>query len=198
MFKKLSAALLCLTLLVLTLSVLPVHGEAHIYDKVLRLHVIANSDSEEDQALKLTVRDRILEYTAPLLEECSSREQAQRVLSGELESIRRIAEETVAAEGYGYTVDIALDLEDYPTRSYESCCFPAGEYMSLRVMLGEASGKNWWCVLFPPMCLGAASEADGAIQAGLSEDQYKIITESGNVKYRIRFKLLEAIEGSLK
>lgn len=198
MYKKLLSITLCLSILALALSVLPIHGEAEIYDSVLRLHVLANSDSKEDQALKLSVRDNILEYTESILSGCASREEAQAVLQGELESIRSIAAATVAEAGYGYSVSVAFDLEDYPTRNYESCCFPSGEYMSLRIMIGEAAGQNWWCVLFPPMCLSAASECNGALQAGLTDEQYKIITETENVKYKIRFKLLETIEDALK
>ena len=94
--------------------------------------------------------------------------------------------------GYDYTVAIELGKEEYPTKNYESCCFPAGEYTSLRILIGEASGQNWWCVLFPPLCLSAATDADAFASVGITDNQYQIITDSESTKYKIRFKLLES------
>ena len=179
-------------------DVLPVHGEEKIYDSVVRLHVLANSDSEADQALKLKVRDAILAHTSPKVIDSKSREEAISILQGELEEIKRIAREVVASEGYSYTVDVTLTIEEYPTRNYESMSFPSGEYVSLRVLIGEAAGQNWWCVLFPPLCLSSATEKikneEAFIAVGLNSDQYKIITETDGTTYYLRFKLLEALE----
>lgn len=192
-------ALFCTFILigVLIVGALPTHGEAQIYDSVVRLHVLANSDSEEDQALKLCVRDRVLECASEIVSGCEDRDSAVAALGGELERLRAAAEEVVHAAGYDYAVTVLLDFEDYPTRSYESVCFPAGRYMSLRVCIGEAEGKNWWCVLFPNLCLGAAdrkSSEDAFTQVGLTPEQYRIVTETGGTKYRLRFRLLELIE----
>ena len=185
-------------------TVLPIHGEQEIYDSVVRLHVLANSDTNEDQALKLKVRDEVLRVTAPLLEGCESREQAERILGEHSDEIAAAAQAVVDEQGYDYPVSILLGKEEYPTRNYENCCFPSGTYVSLRVCIGEAEGQNWWCVLFPPLCLSAASaedddtsNEDAFIQAGLTGEQYKIITETDNVKYRIRFKILETVQGLL-
>lgn len=180
-------------------NVLPIHGEEKIYESVLRLHVLANSDSDEDQALKLKVRDEILSYVSPRVIDSKNREEAQRILQNELENIEKIAAQTVAREGYDYSVDVTLTVEEYPTRNYEAMSFPSGEYISLRVMIGEAEGQNWWCVLFPPLCLSAASESveneEAFIAVGLNSDQYKIITETDDTTYYLRFKLLEALQG---
>ncbi len=182
-------------------SVLPIHGEQEIYDSVVRLHVLANSDSEQDQALKLLVRDEVLRVTAPLLEGCKSREQAELILGEHSEEIAAAAQAVVREQGYEYPVSVLLGKEQYPTRSYESCCFPSGTYVSLRVCIGDAEGQNWWCVLFPPLCLSAASADESTsneeafISVGLTGEQYKVITETDNVKYRIRFKLLETVQG---
>lgn len=180
-------------------NVLPIHGEERIYESVVRLHVLANSDSEEDQALKLKVRDGILAYVSPLVIDAKSREEAMRIISEHVGEIESIAQSIVKNEGYEYGVDATLTLEEYPTRNYESMSFPSGEYVSLRILIGKAEGKNWWCVLFPPLCLSAASEKsaneEAFIAVGLTSDQYKIITESDNVKYQLRFKILEAIYG---
>ena len=198
-FEKI-VVLICVFILCMAIcNVLPIHGEEKIYESVVRLHVLANSDSDEDQALKLKVRDAILAYTSPKVIDSASREEAIEILEGELEEIDKIAEQVVVQNGYNYSVEVTLTLEDYPTRNYESMSFPAGEYVSLRVLLGEAEGQNWWCVLFPPLCLSAASEKveneDAFIAVGLNSDQYKIITETEDTKYYLRFKILEAFKG---
>lgn len=190
----------CVLILCLAVcNILPIHGEEKIYESVVRLHVLANSDSDDDQALKLKVRDEILAHVSPLVIDCKSREEAIKILQGELEEIKKAAREVVLSEGYDYSVDVTLTLEDYPTRNYEAMSFPSGQYVSLRVLIGEAEGQNWWCVLFPPLCLSSASEKsaneDAFIAVGLNSDQYKIITESDNTKYQLRFKILEVIEG---
>ena len=178
-------------------NVLPIHGEEKIYDSVVRLHVLANSDSDEDQALKLKVRDAVLAYVSPRVIDSATREEAMEILESELDAINEVAEGVVSAEGYGYSVEVTLTLEDYPTRNYEAMSFPSGQYVSLRVMIGEAEGKNWWCVLFPPLCLSSASEKveneEAFISVGLNSEQYKIITETDEATYYLRFKLLEAL-----
>lgn len=182
-------------LLVTAFAILPIHGESAIYDSVIRLHVLANSDSEEDQALKLAVRDALLAEARVLLADVKTRDEAEDVLEDALPALTAVARETVARKGYDYPVHITLDEEEYPTRRYENLAFPAGEYLSMRVLIGEAAGANWWCVLFPPLCLSAAtakSEAEEAfLAAGLTGEQYRIITDSDNGKYRLRFKILE-------
>ena len=129
-----------------------------------------------------------------------SRRQAIEILDREAESIRTVAADVIAREGYSYSADVTLTVEDYPTRNYESMSFPSGAYVSLRVMIGEARGQNWWCVLFPPLCLGAASESleneEAFIAVGLTSDQYKIITDTDEAKYYLRFKILEALRGA--
>lgn len=191
--------LFCVLFLCVTIcDVLPIHGEEKIYESIVRLHVLANSDSAEDQALKLKVRDAVLAYVSPRVIDSKSRDEAISILQGELGNINEIAARVVADEGYDYPVDVTLTLEEYPTRNYESMSFPSGEYVSLRVMLGNAEGQNWWCVLFPPLCLSAASEKasneEAFIAVGLNSDQYKIITQTEDATYYLRFKFLEVIE----
>ena len=191
--------LFCVLFLCVTVcNVLPIHGEEKIYESVVRLHVLANSDSDEDQALKLKVRDAVLSYVSPRVIDSKSREEAIEILQGELTNIEAVSAKVVKEEGYDYPVKVTLTVEEYPTRNYEAMSFPSGEYVSLRVMLGEAEGQNWWCVLFPPLCLSAASEKaeneEALIAVGLNSDQYKIITETEDATYYLRFKLLEAIE----
>ena len=199
-YNRLLSVSLVLCAILLVIGLLPVHGEAAVYDTVVRLHVLANSDSEEDQALKPKVRDAVLEVTSPLLSECASQEEATKILNEHLPQIQTAAETVIANHGRDDRIEILLGMEDYPTRNYESFCFPEGSYLSLRVCIGEAQGQNWWCCVFPPLCLGSSSASkssaeDSFIQVGLTPSQYKIITESEKPVYKVRFKLLELFQG---
>ena len=193
------ALLLVLTLVWGATALLPVHGEDEIYDAVVRLHVVANSDSERDQALKLQVRDAVLALTTERLDGCASREEAEARLSDMLDELTETARAVLAAQDDDSDVRVTLGREEYPTRNYESFCFPAGEYVSLRVLIGAAAGENFWCVLFPPLCISAATVTreqaeEEFIAVGLSRDQYGIITETQDTKYKLRFKFLEVAE----
>ena len=159
---------------------------------VVRLHVLANSDSEADQELKLKVRDRVLAETEPLLEGIENRKEAKTVLTHALEHLAQAGADTVAEEGYSYSVAVSLEKTWFPTRQYEDFALPAGNYTALRVVIGEGEGRNWWCVVFPPLCLGAVSERveATAAMAGLNAKEIALITaEEG--EYIIKFKLLE-------
>ena len=202
--KKILALGVALTVIFVFLGFLPIHGEAQIYDNVIRLHVLANSDSEEDQQLKLKVRDEVLLMVSELCisSSCTNIREAYALISENIPEITARAEKCIKEEGYLYPVEVVLGKENYPTKNYEELAFPAGRYLSLQVKIGEADGENWWCVLFPPMCLSAASEngvsaEDALVNIGFSGEQYKIITESDNVRYNVRFKILETIDGVL-
>ena len=195
--KKLTVATVCVLVIFLFLGLLPTHGEEGLYDKVLRLHVLANSDSDEDQALKLKVRDRIVALCGEKLSDCEDLSAAEARLLSLTDELADAAREVVAAEGYDYPVSVTLRKEIYPRKRYDGFCFPSGEYLSLRIVLGEGNGQNWWCVLFPPLCLGAATKnerEDMFIEAGFTPNQYKMITESDKVTYKIKFKCLEWLE----
>ena len=199
MQKRLLSVTLVLCALLLFIGLFPVHGEAEIYDTVVRLHVLANSDTEEDQARKLRVRDAVLKVTSPLLADCRTQKEAANVLESHADDIQKAAEDVLRAEGRDDPVSVVLGLEDYPERDYDSFCFPSGSYLSLRVCIGNAEGKNWWCCLFPPLCLGSATVSsedaeDAFISVGLTPSQYKIITESEQPVYKVRFKLLELLQ----
>ena len=198
-YKKILTLSIIAALCLLVVGLLPVHGEEEIYDKVVRLHVLANSDSEEDQTVKLAVRDAILGVTVPLLQNCQTKEEAVALLEENRPLLTETAQNVLRAEGFDDSVSIEMGLEDYPTRTYDSLCFPAGEYISMRVSLGEGEGQNWWCCLFPPLCLDAATVGkevaeDACISVGFTPTQYKIITESDKPVYRARFKILELFE----
>ena len=200
--KRFFAVAFILTAALLILNCLPIHGESEIYDTVVRLHVLANSDSSEDQALKLKVRDGILAVSEPILKDCTTQDDAVARLEENREILVSTAADIIRREGYNYSVDIKLGRENYPAKTYENCAFPAGNYVSLQVLIGDGDGQNWWCVLFPPLCLSAATANDSSedrnedafIAVGLTKEQYGIITETEDTKYKIRFKILEAIE----
>lgn len=198
--KKSLILVLSICMVFLIIGLLPVHGEAEIYDSVLRLHILANSDSDEDQALKLKVRDAILAEGGELFRDCRDLQEATDAVEENREKLLEIARRTIADEGYDYPVELKLSEEEYPIRTYGAVCFPSGRYLSLQILIGEAEGKNWWCVLFPPLCLSAATETkeneDAFISVGLSADQYRVITETQEPPYKVRFKILEVIEAA--
>ena len=201
--KTSNRILICVVIfmaIIIIAGALPIHGEQRIYDTVVRLHVLANSDSEDDQALKLEVRDSILDTVGEATRECRTQDEAAEAIRALMPELEERAERTVRERGFDYDVSLELSEEYYQTREYESCAFPAGEYLSLRVRIGKAEGQNWWCCLFPPLCLSAASSEaresneDAFISVGFTPDQYKIITDSDEGKYKIRFKVLEAVQ----
>ena len=192
--KKILTLVFVFALCLVALNFLPVHGEEAIYNSVIRLHVIAASDSDSDQALKLKVRDAVLSGLSTLSEGCSSKSEAEEKLASQLDEIRAVALETLAAEGCDCQVSVSLGKEKYPQKNYDGVCFPAGEYTSLRIVIGEGEGKNWWCVLFPQLCLAGAKNAEAAfVEVGLTPEQYRVITETDVPKYKLRFKIIDII-----
>ncbi len=164
--------------------------QSALADKVVRLHVIANSDSEEDQALKLKVRDEILATAGDCLEGVSDRAQAEAALTDHLQELADAGAAAVAAQGYDYPVTVSLEDCWFPTKEYDGSALPAGQYRAVRAVVGEGAGRNWWCVVFPPLCLGSVSERSQDAMAGLSEDQVALITGEDE-SYVLKFKLVE-------
>ena len=163
-------------------------------DKLIRLHVVANSDSEEDQAVKLKVRDAVLEMLDPMLDGECGKDGAEDVISGHMDDIVAAAEKTLHENGYSYEVSAKLAAESFPTVDYDTFSLPAGEYTSLRIVIGEGEGHNWWCVVFPSLCTAAAVEYDD--DTTLTDAETALITRE-NPHYIIKFKIAEII-GSLK
>ena len=168
-------------------GVFSLRQQQRLAENVVRLHVVAQSDSPHDQQVKLEVRDSVLEHLTLVLADISDREEASEVISKNLDLLR-----IRASDISGLPADAVLEYESFPTRYYDSFALPAGEYLSLRIKLGEANGQNWWCVVFPPLCMPAAEES--AVEAGtLTDEQIKLITETGG-EYVLRFKVLEYAE----
>lgn len=185
--------------LALTLSLLCIAGafatetSSNISSKLIRLHVIANSDSKEDQALKLLVRDSILTAVSDMTKGCRDLTEARVVVSENLDTLRAIALNVINANGFSYDAKAELSTEYFPTKTYDSFALPAGKYEALRIMIGNANGQNWWCVLFPPVCVSAAEAKSEFENAGLSEDEINFVT-SDETEYKLKFKIVEIIE----
>ena len=166
-----------------------------IADKVLRFHVLANSNSPEDQAVKLKVRDAVGTYLEPLLENSQTKESCKSIVSENLEQIVEIANETLLENGYDYGATAQISSTDFPEKTYGSYTFPSGTYDALNITLGRGGGHNWWCVLYPNMCFRGSvyevvdTDSEKTLRKVLSPEEYEAVIKSGN--YKIRFKLLE-------
>ena len=194
-----SAALTVLCTAVL-LSILPLHGEDAVYTEIIRLHVLAHSDCAEDQAVKLSVRDAVLTAVNDIIGDTDNRDTAAGILAENSETIRLAAEKQLTALGRTETATVRFGKEWYPTRVYDDFTLPAGVYTSLRVEIGAASGKNWWCILFPSVCsrfINGGEDADKLaeefVAAGFTPEEYRLITENKNMPYKVRFWFLEQI-----
>ena len=191
--KRVEIVLMVAAALVLMSGALAVQTQDQLADKVVRLHVLANSDSEEDQALKLRVRDRVLERATELLEQSADRQEAEALLRGNLLELENLAAEEIAAAGYDYPVTAELTDTTFPTREYDGFTLPAGEYLALRIVIGEGAGQNWWCVVFPPLCTTASADVPAsALAAGLTQEDVNLITEEPG--YVLKFKTVELWE----
>ena len=165
-----------------------------VKDDVVRLHILANSNSEIDQEVKLKVRDALLETNASILSDGVTKENAKVHFEKSKEFLLKTAKETLNENGFNYDVKITLQEEYFNTRTYGNLTFPAGQYTALKVILGEGEGENWWCVMFPPLCIPAADgiETNKNTANYLTENGEKIV--SGGNKYIVKFKLLEIYE----
>ena len=163
-------------------------------EKLIRFHVLANSDSDEDQNLKLKVRDAVIDYLQPKLSKSKDIEESELIIKQEYEKIEEIGKNIILENGYNYDIKVGIDYSEFPTKKYSNVVLPAGEYKALRIIIGEGKGKNWWCVMFPPLCVPAADgiETDENTADYLTENGEKIV--SGGNKFVVKFKLLELYE----
>ena len=164
-----------------------------IPNEVFRLHVLANSDSQEDQALKLKVRDKLLAETGELFSDCTTKEEAMKTAKENLDYLEQVAQDEVYKQGYSYDVTVEVENIFFNNRQYDDITMPAGNYDALRVLIGEGAGQNWWCVLFPAMCLPAAEKPEGMPELNdvLTDKQMNVV--EGN-QYEVKFKTVEIYE----
>lgn len=171
----------------------------NIQDSVFRLHVIANSDSEEDQNLKYIVRDKVLEYINSISGNQTSKEEVIKLANENIDEIQKIAEDTLYENGYDYSVKLNIGNFAFPTKTYGDISFPAGYYDALKIEIGEAKGQNWWCVMFPPLCFvdvtsGVVPEkSKEIIKENLSDEEYELVSENSN-DVSFKFKIVEMFQ----
>ena len=172
-------------------------------DKLIRFHVIANSDSDKDQKLKLKVRDEVISYLQPKLENSNSIEESEKIIKNEYKTLENISKKVISKNGYNYTVKVGLEYSNFPAKQYSSVVLPAGKYKALRIIIGEGKGKNWWCVMFPPLCFiddqnGIIDEkTDKKLKEVLTEKEYDLImaknkNEVKNLEFK--FKITEVFQ----
>ncbi|WP_304341087.1 stage II sporulation protein R [Metaclostridioides mangenotii] len=210
--RKMRLVVLILGLVsVITIMTVTISGEAlkinniskNYKEKLIRFHVIANSDSDEDQALKLKVRDEIISYLQPKLEKSKSIEESEKIIKSEYENLTNISNKVIVENGYDYNVKVGITYSKFPTKQYSNMVLPAGEYKALKVVIGKGEGKNWWCVMFPPLCFvdeenGVIDkETDEKLRSVLTDDEYKLITQKDRDsvgKTKMKFKIVEIME----
>ena len=168
-----------------------------IANNVFRLHVLANSDSEEDQNLKYKVRNNLLSYMNEICKNCETKQEAISSVEKNKEIFKQIALDTIRSEGFSYDVNINIGNFEFPTKDYGDISLPAGFYDALRVEIGEAKGQNWWCVMFPPLCFVDVTsgvvpeESKELLENNLSEEEFALVSDSSDSKIQFKFKLLE-------
>ncbi len=173
----------------------------NISNSVFRLHVIANSNSEEDQSLKFAVRDSLINYMNSICKNISSKEEAIKIVSENLENFKKIAQDVIKENGFDYVVDLEIGTFDFPTKNYGDIYLPSGFYDALKVKIGNASGRNWWCVMFPSLCFVDMStgivpqESKEDLQNTLNSEEYNLISFN-SPEYKFKFKIVELFENA--
>ena len=170
---------------------IPTPSDAEIYDDVMRIHVIANSDEPLDQGAKLIVRNAVLSFVEDMVGSAGSAAEAASLIGKRTDDILEIVKDALLCAGESPSCSVALSYEYYPTREYDGVSLPAGRYRSLRVVIGDGEGQNFWCVLFPTVCTSGAKAKNVLKQTGFSPDQINILTEDEKPVYKIKFKFLE-------
>lgn len=196
--KQILVILLLLTLFTFVSAISYVNAVSEdIANSVFRLHVIANSDSKEDQDLKLKVRDKLLSYMNNLSKNCSSKEEVVEMANSHKEDLKEIAEQVIKENGFDYEVDVQIGDATFPTKTYGDISLPSGNYDALKVKIGKADGQNWWCVMFPPLCFVDVSSgivpdsSKEELRENLNEEEYDLISENNDQEINFKFKLVE-------
>lgn len=189
--KLLFKSFCCALTLTIMLTLIPFEASCQeIQQDVFRLHILANSDSEEDQSLKMKVRDEILKYTEDFYKSSNSKEEAIKITAENLQSIANKAKEIVFENGYDYQVKARVADVYFNTRTYENVTMPSGTYKALQIEIGKAEGKNWWCVMYPSLCVGASANYQ-ELKDNMNDNEYNLLTEE---KTEYKFKIIEYFE----
>lgn len=171
-------------------------------NSIFRLHVIANSDSDEDQNLKYIVRDNLIDYMKKISSEAINKEEAIEIAKSHTDEFYTIAKQTIIDNGYDYDVSVEIGNFDFPTKHYGDISIPSGYYDALKVKIGEAKGQNWWCVMFPPLCFVNVTsgivpeESKELLESELNEEEYSIISNKDSSEIKFKFKLIELLQNT--
>ena len=170
-----------------------------ISNSVFRLHVIANSNSDEDQNLKYIVRDKVIEYMSSISQNASSKEEVIKIAKANLDKIQAIASQTIRENGYTYSVNVEVGNFSFPSKRYGDITLPPGYYDALRIKIGKAEGQNWWCVMFPPLCFVDVTsgvvpdESKEIMKENLSKEEFDLISKNSN-EVKVKFKIVEVLQ----
>ena len=198
--------ILSLSLLIISFSYIVhpymMNKEAHVdsfKDEIIRFHIKANSDKEEDQALKLKIRDKILKEMGTRFGESKSLDETRAIVENNIDNIKSITKEVIAEEGKNFPVEVSLGNKNFPTRKYGNITFPSGEYETLMVKIGEGKGKNWWCVMFPPLCFvdvnhSDANNAEKELKKVLTEEEVNLLLSDKEPPIILKSKIAEMVE----
>lgn len=198
---KIFVILILLSLFILISAISYVDAVSNnIADSVFRLHVIANSNSKEDQELKLKIRDELLSYMNIISKDSTNKQEAMQIANEHKEEFIQIAEKVIKENGYNYTVNVQVGKADFPTKYYGDITLPAGTYDALKVQIGEAKGQNWWCVMFPPLCFVDVStgivpdNSKQELKRSLDNEEYDLISKTDNNEISFKFKIVELFQ----
>jgi stage II sporulation protein R len=194
-----STIIIVISIIVNTNTINGKASQEDISGKLIRFHVIANSDDKIDQGLKLKIRDSVLKYVSPKLKDCKSIEESRKIIKNEDKNIRKISEIIIKENGFKYSVETSLSQEYFPIKTYGNITLPQGKYEAYRIIIGTGTGQNWWCVMFPPLCFvditkGNVSfeKTEKEMKSVLSKDEYKLVDNTvSNKKIIVKFKLAE-------
>lgn len=200
-FKRLIIVLLLLILFIFISAISYVSAVSNnIANGVFRLHVIANSDSPEDQNLKYIVRDELIKYMNTLAKDCTSKQEVIEIAKNNISNFENIAKKTIKDNGFNYNVTVEIGNFDFPTKTYGDITLPAGTYDSLKIKIGKSEGQNWWCVMFPPLCFVDVTtgivpeESKKEMKEAMPEEEYSLISNTNNSEVNFKFKLIEFFE----
>ncbi|MDR5587737.1 stage II sporulation protein R [Clostridium aquiflavi] len=169
-----------------------------VKNSLIRFHVIANSDTNEDQSLKLKVRDEVINYLYPYLNKSDSLEESREIIKNNVEEVRSIAKKVIKENNYAYDVNIELSRENFPEKSYGNIVLPQGNYEAFRIIIGSGQGRNWWCVMFPPLCFVDESKAKIEYEKTQNKIKEEINKKDSKDNIKIKFKVVEVIDNLFK
>lgn len=197
--KKILSFVLCIIFVLVLSGNIKVESKTeNIEDKVIRFHILANSDSNKDQALKLQVRDEVLKYMYPKLSKSKSIEESRKLLLENNKKVNEIAANVIKAKGYNYSVRSGIVKENFPIKSYGDLIFPAGKYEAYKIIIGNGNGHNWWCVMFPPLCFVDITHGETSDTENYKKVKKMVKNNGSQNNYVVKFKFIELIEKLFK